>query len=419
MNESAKACPFPDGRQVYDYSPGDPEQIADPHAFLRMVRAETPLFYSSRHDGFWALTRYTDVMAATRDGERFSSAVVGVTMPQKIYERDHPYIPVETDDPEHAEYRSVIAPLLTRSAVRRLEPKIAEIVEDLLAKLEELDTADLVQQFALPMVSQVLMHAMGMPAQDAPRVVDVAMRIFHGRVNDPELAAEATAEFNAYLRTNIERHRRAAQEDPTDDEQSNVFSRLVSAKLRDGRRLDEWELHMFAANIFTAGFETTINALGSVLWYLSTDLSTRRRIGTEPEIMDSAVEEFLRYFTPVQLFGRNAKRDMELHGQTIGKGEAIFLHYGSANRDENVFTDPDVVDIARHPNRHLAFGSGIHFCMGAQLARAELRIALRMFLERFPNYGPLRGVEPEWNPSADQRGLWRLPVVLRETGASA
>ncbi|ODU05823.1 MAG: hypothetical protein ABS81_06475 [Pseudonocardia sp. SCN 72-86] len=410
MTEATTGCPFHDGRVVYDYSPGDAEHVADPRPFLAKARAETPLFYSPRHDGFWTLTRYADVYAATRDGDRFSSAVVGVTMPEKVYAREHPYIPVETDDPEHNEYRSIIAPLLTRSAVKRLEPAIVEIVDEQLASFEGRDRADLVQEFALPMVSRVLMLAMGMPAEDAPSVVDVTMRMFHGRINDKAAAATATAEFDAYLRKNIEAYKAGEVQG------DSIFSRMVAARLKDGRALVDWELHMFAANIFIAGFETTINAIGSALWWLSRDLETRRRIASEPEVIDTAIEEFLRYFTPVQIFGRNAKTDIELLGQPIAEGEGIFLHYGSANRDSATFTTADEIDIDRAPNRHLAFGSGIHFCMGAQLARLEIKVALQHVLARFPDYTPAPDAEPEWTPSADQRGLWRLPVLLQATG---
>lgn len=401
------------GRVSIDYNPNTPEHIADPCPFLRQARERTPVFHSPHHGGFWTLTRYRDIWEASHDQSRFTSAVVGNTTLQKVYERTEPYIPIEIDDPEHAEFRNIVAPLLARSAVLRLEPQVREIMVGLLTALPTDRPTDLVQDFVLPAVSRVLMLAMGMSAEDAPALLAMTMDMFHGRITDPARAARGAGQLNAYL-DRVIRDRAA---NPRDD--NDLLTRLVQARVQGGRALTQSEMHLYAANIFLAGFETTINGIGTSLWYLTQNRALRARLRERPDRIPRAVEELLRYFSPVQLFGRNATCDFEYRGQHIASGEAIFLHYGSGNRDDEVFDDPDRFDPERWPNRHLAFGSGIHFCMGAHLARLEMTVALDEVLGRYPEYRLATdpGLAPEWAPSGDTRGLWRLPAVLAPTEA--
>lgn len=411
MSNSAEAsgkCPFfldDAGRVSRKYSPNDPEQIPDPWPLLRAFREETPIFHSPLHNGFWLVSKYEYVAEALRDPESFTSAVVGTSMPEITYIRDKPFIPVEVDDPEHAEYRMILSPRLSNREVGKLEDDVRAMAREDLAKIAEASKpVDLVQEFALPLVSKVLMLTMGMPLSDAPRVVDTAMDLFRGRLTDPDLHRKASAELAAYVDENIDARLMA------DDLPNDLFGVLLSGKMGDGRSLTREEVHMYAMNIFVAGFETTVNAIGSSLWYLTQNVALREELKEEPSKIKRAVEEFLRFFTPVQLFGRNATRDFDFHGTHFKKGETIFLHYASANRDEEAFADPERFNAQRWPNKHFAFGMGAHFCMGAHLARLEIRVTLEEVLATYGNY-ELEG-EPEWNPSGDQRGLWRLPVRL-------
>lgn len=391
------------GRLSCPYSPNSPANVADPYPFLARARAEFPLFHSPCHRGFWLLSRYDDVAAALRDPDTFTSSVVGTTMPEITYIRDRPFIPVEVDGPAHAQYRRILSDRLSSRSVRRLEPAVRETARQLLAGLAASDRAvDLVQEFTIPLVSRVLMHAMGMPVGDAARVVDIALRLFHKRLNDPEGHRIASQELAAYVAENIAARRGTAE--ATDD----IFGDLLAGEMGDGRPLTADEIHMYAINIFVAGFETTVNAIGSSLWHLTADAPLRARLRERPEDMGTAVEEFLRYFTPVQMFGRNLTRDLTLHGQHMADGDTVFLHYGSANRDPGAFAEPETFDPARRPNRHLAFGSRSHVCMGAHLARLEIAVAVEEVLAAFGDY--TLAAEPEWAPSGDQRGLWRLPV---------
>lgn len=420
-DDAGRRCPvFPvyldeEGRTSRDYSPNDPENVADPYPLLREARATTPVFHSPRHRGFWTVTRYHDIREAARDAERLTSAVVGTTMPELTYVRDTALIPVETDDPLHAQYREILDPLLSPGAVKRLEPRVRAIARGLLRALPPSEVCDLVQDFTLPMVSRVLMLTMGMPEEDAGYVLNVTMRLFHGRIHNRAVQRAASDELGAYIERQIEDRARRPRGD------HDLFTRLAQGRLADGRPLTHHEQHMYAANIFTAGFETTINGIGSSLWYLCEDLALRQRLIESPGLLPRAVEEFLRYFCPVQLFGRNATHDLELHGQRIKAGETVFLHYASGNRDETVFERPDEFDPERRPNPHLAFGYGVHFCMGAHLARLELRVAIGETLAAYPTYhlATEHGGAPERTPSGDQRGFWRLPVLLAEGTLSA
>ncbi|MQA14694.1 MAG: cytochrome P450 [Pseudonocardiaceae bacterium] len=375
--------------------------IADPYPQYEQLRDEDPVHFSERYGGYFILTRYEDVRKALLDWKLYSSAQPGVTSIPMSVQRDFPEIPLEVDPTEHTEYRGLVTRFFTRNAISELEADIRRIAVELLEPLREARGGDFVQEFALPLVSRVLAVFLQVPEEDAKRWVKWAKDIFHGRLTDRAQADRASRDMIAYVDGLVEDRRRS----PGDD----LFSALVTSRFQ-GRPLTQAELHGFGVLLLNAGQETTVNGIGNSLWYLAEHSKDRRRLQEEPGLLPAAVEEFLRFMSPIQLLGRNATQDTTLHGRTIPAEATVAVCYGSANRDTRVFPAADECRIDRHPNPHLAFGAGPHACLGAHLARAEMRVALEEIFARMPDYRIGSAAEVKLTPHGDLRGFWRLPV---------
>jgi cytochrome P450 len=290
------------------------------------------------------------------------------------------------------------------TSCRAPDVQIRRIATELIDAFAGTEESDLVQQFALPLVGRSLAVFLHMPESEAGRWIEWMEAIFHGRLHDPARADQASRELIGYLDDLAADRRRA----PRDD----FFSLLATASF-DGRPLTDLEIRGYTVVTFTAGHETTVNGIGNSFWYLSEHPEDRARLIAEPGLLGGAIEEFLRFMSPIQLLGRNATRDLDLHGETIHRGDVVAMSYGSANRDEGVFEDADRCVIDRHPNRHLAFGTGPHACLGAHLARLEMRVAIEEMLRRFPGYAVAEPARLQPTPHGDLRGFWSLPARLR------
>ena len=392
----------PDITRSFDHN--DPDFVADPYPMYTTMRERCPVLRSDRYGGYWILSRHEDVRDALLDWETFSSATPGTTTIPTSVRRTFNEIPLEVDPPEQTRYRAIVNPWFSKNTCERLEPQIRRIATDLIDGFAGDEECDLVQQFALPLVARSLAVFLHMPESEAEQWIEWMEGIFHGRLNDPARADRCSRELIQYLDDLAVDRRRS----PRDD----YFSMLATATF-DGRPLTDLEIRGYTVVTFTAGHETTVNGIGNSLWYLSEHPDDRARLIAEPGLLPRAIEEFLRFMSPIQVLGRNATRDLELHGETIHAGDLVAVSYGSANRDERVFENPDRCIIDRHPNRHLAFGTGPHACLGAHLARLEMRVALQEMLHRFPDLrvaGPERLVP---TPHGDLRGFWSLPARLR------
>ena len=392
----------PDITRSFDHN--DPDFVADPYPMYTTMRERCPVLRSDRYGGYWILSRHADVRDALLDWETFSSATPGTTTIPTSVRRTFNEIPLEVDPPEQTRYRAIVNPWFSKNTCERLEPQIRRIATDLIDGFAGDQECDLVQQFALPLVARSLAVFLHMPESEAEQWIEWMEGIFHGRLNDPARADRCSRELIQYLDDLAVDRRRS----PRDD----YFGMLATATF-DGRPLTDLEIRGYTVVTFTAGHETTVNGIGNSLWYLSEHPDDRARLIAEPGLLPRAIEEFLRFMSPIQVLGRNATRDVELHGETIHDGDLVAVSYGSANRDERVFENPDRCIIDRHPNRHLAFGTGPHACLGAHLARLEMRVALQEMLHRFPDLrvaGPERLVP---TPHGDLRGFWSLPARLR------
>ena len=396
-----------DGDHGCDFDIADPEFCRDPSATYERLREHCPALHSDeyfeQYGGYTLLTRYGDVKDVLQDPETYSSAVPGVTAIPMIIQRDYPLLPVEVDPPEHSRYRALIAPVFRRSRIEALRPKMIEILTGLLDDLSAKGGGDLVADLVVPFSTGTLGEFMKLPEGDQGKWAAWGRRLFSS-VLDRSDAKLATAEIEAYLDGLIAERETA----PRDD----FFTMLLESEV-DGHRLSREEIRSFGMLVLaSAGHETSASAMSMALHYLAGRPEALAELRTRPELLPTAVEEMFRYATPVQIFCRNATRDVTMHGQTIAKDSVVATSYGSANLDPDVFPEPSEFKLDRTQNRHLTFGLGSHFCVGAPIARLEMELLLSQVSQRFD---AIEIPDPDavvWNPRGDRRGIWELPAQL-------
>lgn len=388
--------------EVSKFDPNESTFIRDPASFYSGARAQCPVFHSSAYDGFWNLLRYEDVKAAARNAEAFTSAVPGVTILPMAYQRTDPYIPIETDEPLHSKYRSIVSHLFTREAVRDQEDAIRGFACSLVESLRGRSVVDAAQEYAFPFVGRTVGLFLGIAEQEARRPVEIVKNILQGRLSSSDEAAAASNDLASFVDEKLAQRRQLPLG-------QNDFFTAISEGRVDERLLTAAEARMMGVNVIIAAVETTSSGLGMAIDYLGGCPGLRAALVKDRDLLESCIEELLRYFTPVQMFGRNATRDMDLGGQQIRAGDVVMLHYASANRDPGAFDRADEFIPTRRPNRHLAFGHGVHFCLGAHLARSELRIGLEEWMKALPAYRVI-AEDAELTPHGDMRGYWRLPI---------
>jgi len=386
-----------------DFDPHTAEFIEDPYPTYERLRLECPVAHSDRYmGGFWLVTRYADVKAALADWRTYTSSVPGVTAIPMITQRTRPTPPIELDPPRHTRYRNLVGPLFRRQRVEELEPELRRITAELIDPIVARGRGDLATELAFELSSRTLGLFLDLPERDRPRWLAWVKRM-HASIHDLEDARRATQEFWEYVDAFIERRRAQPGSDFT--------SFLLTAEI-DGERLEPIEIREFVHMTIMAGFETTAGAIGLTLLHLAEHPALRAELFADPSLTPTAVEEFLRFTTPIQLFGRNATRDVELHGRTIPEGDVVAVAFAAADRDPEVFPDPDTCILDRTPNRHLAFGFGPHVCLGAWLARLELRVLLEEVGRRMPEFH-LAPAEPILRKSrGDQIAIESLPVIV-------
>jgi pimeloyl-[acyl-carrier protein] synthase len=394
-----------------------PEFIADPYSILRQLREEEPVYWSDSIGG-WVLTRYDDILTSFKETASYSNENrLGQAIAYLTPEKRANYKPfadhyatkslLHSDPPDHTRMRTLVTKEFTANVVEQMRPRIQEVVDGLLDVAEEKGGMDVVADFASPLPVGVIAEILGVPPSDRHlfrRWAD-AIHSFQG-VNKPSeddlsRAQRAIVEMRPYITGMIEERRRKPRQD--------LMSKFVAAEAT-GERVSEVELVSTCVTLFMAGHETTISLISNTMMLL---LSHRPQLGLlqkNPALIASAVEESLRYESPVSRQPRIMKQDAELGGKILKKGQMAFQMLNSANRDPAYFTDPETFDIQRQKNRHIAFGQGIHFCVGAVLARTEAVIAIGTIIKRFPN---LRLVEakPNWDVTKrNSRVLHSLPV---------
>lgn len=390
----------------YDYL--DADFAAEPAPVWRELRGRCPIVHSDLYGGYWVPLNYADVGAIAHDPAVFASRGAGV--PPNAFGEEVLFPPITSDPPEHAPYRRMLLAAFAPGQMQRWEPVTWEIAERLIDGLIDADTVDVAVGYARNVPITVIARMLGVDETDAEMFAAWLPYLIETGPTDFESARRAIAEMNAYLSQKISEHRQY----PRDD----ILTFLIDTEV-DGRRLDDAMLLDVARLLLIAGIDTTWSSIGSSLNYLATHAEDRRRLVDALDDPDStlwatAIEEFLRAFAPVAL-ARRVTQDTEVAGQPVCAGEQVLLTFGAANRDPDVFDQPDNVVIDREFNRHYAFGVGIHRCLGSNLARMELRVGLQAFLRRIPEFslkpggrlryggGPIRGPK-ELEITIDRRG---------------
>lgn len=372
----------------------------DPYPTYRELLDRHPLYHNPGR-GFWALSRFADVQAAFRDWRTFSSGE-GVNF-DDMRSVTGPHM-LDMDPPRHDDLRDIVKTAFAPKQIAALEPRISHYVTQLCAGLLETGTADLARGLAKRLPVMVICHILGLPLEDEIMLKRWSDAILERAPDDhrlPPRALAAADEMREYFRGALaERQAR-----PRDD----LMTRLVEARI-NGQPLAEAELLGFCFILFEAGNSTTTSLLANGLLVLSRYPEQRAWLADNLEQqLARAIEELLRFEAPVQNIGRVTVCDVELYGQVIPRGSRVALLIGAANRDERVWEDPDLLDLARAPKRHLSFGEGIHHCIGAPLARLESKVALEHLLRHVPEYEVL---SYERFHDSNQRGLASLVVCF-------
>lgn len=391
------------------------DTIAEPYPVYARLRSEDPVHWSVPWSG-WLLTRYDDVVAGFRDPRLSSERAQAKAqqIPSPVPEDVEPLLRnlaswvLYVDAPVHTRLRSLINKAFTPRLVEGLRPRIEAIVAELLDAAEARGRIDIVRDLGGPLPVLVIGEMLGLPAEDWQRLKGwsdtLASFLGAGRrtMEIARVAAEGVREMEDYLRAALAERRARPGHD--------LLSRLLAAE-EEGAILGEQELLSTCCTVLFGGHETTTNLIGNAVLALlrSPAELDALRAGRAP--IEGAVEELMRYDGPIQRMGRTAREDMEIRGREIKKGDLVFLSLGSANRDPAHFPDPDRLDLRRADVRHLGFGMGAHYCIGAALGRLEAQISLEAFARRFPRAelapGPL-----SWLPTFSIRGLHALPVLL-------
>jgi cytochrome P450 len=388
------------------WDPFDTTIDSDPHSVWRIMRETRPVYRNERYD-FWALSRFDDILTASKDHSRLLSAH-GTTLELMTAEPKHSGMILTMDPPEHDQLRRLVSREFTAGRVRGLESLIRDICVDLLDPLVETGAFDYVKEFGAIVPSLVIASFLGVPPSDREWLRELIDTLFHlepGMGMSNPISIRAGTELKTYL-SDLLNERRTH---PVDD----LLSHLVQAELtqdRQSRHLDHSEAVLFAYLLVTAGTETTGRLLSWAVLLLDEHEDQRAELVDDPSLVPGAIEELLRFEPPSPVQARFVAQDVEFQGTLIPAGSRLELITGSAGRDERRFSNPDHFDIYRQ-GTHLSFGFGTHFCLGAALARLEARVALEETLKRLPTWSVDRTRAVQAHTST-VRGYSSVPIAF-------
>jgi len=392
------------------YNPLAPQTYRNPYPRYALLRAKDPVHWSPLMDS-WVLSRYEDVDTVLRDHKRFSSDARNRRSARRrqrqsvVASPNEPPSMLFSDPPDHTRLRALVNKAFIPQAIEALKSRIRAIAEELLDQVQDPAGFDVIETIAYPLPVIVMAELLGVPTRDRAQFKvwsDQRARLLEPTITASEIqvAIQAGREFDAYFMDVIN----ARRKEPRDD----LISTLVAVE-EAGDKLTQGELLVMLRLLLIAGNETTTNLIGNGLLALLRHPDQLQALRDDPGRMPAAVEELVRYDGPVQVDGRTAMEDMEIKGRHIQKGQSIVVLIGSANHDPDVFRNPERLDITRKEASHIAFGRGIHHCLGAPLARLEGRIAFEAILERFADIRLLTD-HPPFKDNIVLRSLRSLPV---------
>jgi cytochrome P450 len=396
------------------------EFLDNPYPIFAKLRSESPVMWDSEFKtgyssgvGAWHIFSYADIQSLIRD-RHISSEIPPVEpeqYPVEVQEMMAGLLGVTkkamlwSDPPKHTRLRSLVGKAFNPHIVEQMRPRIQEIVDEILDKLQGKAKIEFIQDFAEILPVNVVADLIGFPREDHPQIkqwigYDAA---FYAGENIPlKSIYQSRTDFLNYIQEQIDQRRQHSGKD--------LLSALIAVQ-EEGDSLSDGELQGMAWLLISAGYQTTVHILGNGLLALLQHPEQLQLLRSHPALVETAIEEMLRYDTTIQFIHRVVKDDFEFKGNSMKTGQDIYMWLGSANRDSEVFPDPDRFDITRQHNQHLGFGYGIHLCLGAPLARLELQIAFKTILERLPEFD-LAPEGYEWGSNPAGRGLQSLPLIL-------
>ena len=391
-----------------DWDHADPAYNQNAHQIWDQLRGTCPVAHTDRYGGAWLPVTHADVSAVARDTDHFSSegAVLANRPPREEWVSLAPIgaaPPITSDPPFHADARRLLLPAFSPQVVAEWEPEIRRLCNELIDNMGDLDTVDAAVQYAQNIPVYVIARMLGLPLEDSDYFRETVHMVLE------EIGAEfgerqgAFEKLDAYLTMHVQDH----IENPKDD----LIGFLLNAKIYD-QPLSPQHVVGTIILLMVAGIDTTWSSIGSSIWHLAQHPSDLQRMVNEPELLPTAIEELLRMYAPVTM-ARIVTQDAEIGGCPVKRGDSVLLPFPAANRDPEVFPDADKVIIDREENRHVAFGLGIHRCLGSNLARLELRVAVQVFIQRFPKFELADPSTVTWS-LGQVRGPRKLPVRVTQ-----
>lgn len=403
--------------QVLNFNPFHKNFHNYPYEIYDLLRDREPVHWS--FIGVWVLTRYADVKAVLTD-KRFATDSLPKRLEEKNkYTQNHQgglsalqqatsKFLFYMNPPDHTRLRGLVGKAFSPSFVESLHPQIQKTVDELLSKVPEGGNIDIISDLAAPLPVKVIANLLGMPIEDCDMLHEWSTKL--SRVLDPLISIKeyehlncVVQQFQNYLHSLITEKEKRPQDD--------LISYLIAAR-NQGDKLRADELSTVCMQLFITGEETTVNTIGNGMLALLKHPNQLAKLKAEPHIINNAVEELLRYDSPVQFTGRYATEDIKIDDKLIKKGDRVLLGLGAGNHDPSQFDQPEKLDITRQENRHLAFADGIHYCLGAVLARAQARIAIATIVQNFDQL-KLNTENLVWRKNIYLRGLTSLPVTFK------
>ncbi|OQW61538.1 MAG: cytochrome [Proteobacteria bacterium SG_bin9] len=400
MNQHTPAPPPPVTDWLNDFDHTDPRWTENPFPIWDELRDKCPVAHTKRFLGVYLPVTYEAVKQISYDTEHFSSrrVVVRNVRPEPVM----PAPPITSDPPHHKPAKQLLLPPFTPDAMKRLEPRVRAICNELIDAFINDGKCDAAARYTKHIPVRAIAHMLGIPEKDGDLFIRWIHQILELGIHDDAELMKAVHEMNAYFAEHIE----ARKKHPTDD----LIMDLMKAKGPDGQPLSDPHVLGSLRLLLIAGIDTTWSAIGSSMWHLAKTPSDRERLLKEPELMPYAIEEFLRAYAPVTM-AREVMKETTVAGCPVKPGNMVLLSFPAANRDPAMFPDADKVIIDRKENRHAAFGLGIHRCVGSNLARMEMVVALEEWLKRIPDFRLDPAGKVSWSEGT-VRGPRQLPLLF-------
>jgi cytochrome P450 len=386
---------------VHDFDHTDPRWTADPFPIWDEMRKASPVVHTDRFLGCYMPTTYEAVRQIAHDTEHFSSRRV-IVRDERPEVAQNAAPPITSDPPAHKPAKQLLLPPFTPDAMKKLEPRVRAICNELIDEFIKDGKVDAAARYTKHIPVRAIAHMLAIPESDSDLFIKWIHMILELSIKNESMLVQAVQEMSAYFMGHIEQRKQK----PGDD----LISYLLNAKDKNGKPLEDAHVMGSLRLLLIAGIDTTWSAIGASLWHLAKTPSDRDRLIAEPELMPTAIEELLRAYSPVTM-AREVLKETTIEGCPVKPGNMVLLSFPAANRDPAMFPDADKVVIDRKENRHSAFGLGIHRCVGSNLARMEMQIAIEEWLKRIPDFRLDPAGQVTWSQGT-VRGPRQLPILF-------